>query len=291
MNIGYACLVVGVPGCKIRTCTIKNATSDVLLSLIKSNIETLDNILDYNIRTGIMLFRISSDIIPFGSHPVNALNWWDVFSGKLQEIGCKAQSAGVRLSMHPGQYTVLNSPNPVVVKRALDDLRYHARFLDAMGLSKQHKIVLHIGGVYGDKPGAINRFIKQYRCLDENIRQRLVIENDDRQYTISEVLSIGKNEGIPVVFDNLHHQVNPDHCYTDMEWIKTCANTWKPEDGPQKIHYSQQNPGKRPGSHSYTIDVNKFLVFYERLHNQDIDIMLEVKDKNLSAIKCIRATV
>lgn len=289
MNIGYACLTVGVSGVKQRTCAMKNASPDILRSLIQSNLESLDKILDYNIQSNIRLFRISSDIIPFGSHRINTLRWWEEFKDKLREIGHKALTNGIRLSMHPGQYTVLNSPDEDVVARAVEDLQYHARFLDAMGLGTEHKIILHIGGTYGDKPAAVQRFIRQYRCLDENIRRRLVIENDDRQYTISDVLSIGEREGIPVVFDNLHHQVNPDNTRSEMEWIVACRNTWKAEDGPQKLHYSQQDTGKRPGAHSATLDVDDFLQFYTRLPNQDMDIMVEVKDKNLSAIKCINA--
>lgn len=289
MNIGYACLTVGIPGIKQRTCTMKKAAPSVFLSLIQSNLETLDKILDYNIQNGIKLFRISSDIIPFGSHTINKVKWWEIFNDKLNDISRKAISNGVRLSMHPGQYTVLNSPDKAVVERAVEDLRYHARLLDAMGLGKEHKIVLHIGGTYGDKTSALKRFIQQYRCLDENIQQRLVIENDDRQYTIFDVLSIGESEGIPVVFDNLHHQVNPDNTCSVIEWIDACANTWKSEDGPQKLHYSQQDFSKRPGSHSATLDVGEFLQFYTDIRNRDVDIMVEVKDKNLSALKCVNA--
>lgn len=287
MNIGYACLTVGVYGTKQRTCMMKNATPDVLISLIQSNLESLDKILDYNKQNHIKLFRISSDIIPFGSHPVNRVKWWEIFSENLNAIGRKAKTHGIRLSMHPGQYTVLNSPNEEVVERAVEDLRYHARFLDAIGLGKEHKIILHIGGIYGDKNEAIKRFVQNYRRLDENIRRRLVIENDDRQYSISDVLSIGKSEGIPVVFDNLHHQVNPDVTCSETEWITACAATWKQSDGPQKLHYSQQNEGKRSGSHSATLAVDSFLQFYKSISQQELDIMVEVKDKNLSALKCI----
>lgn len=289
MNIGYACLTVGVSGTKQRTCTMKNATPDIFSTFIQSNLEALDNILDYNIQNSIKLFRVSSNIIPFGSHPVNTLKWWEKFNDQLKGIGHKALSNGIRLSMHPGQYTVLNSPNEEVVERAVEDLRYHARFLDAMGLGKEHKIILHIGGIYGDKTAAVKRFIQQYRCLDENIQHRLVIENDDRQYNIADVFSIGLNEGIPVVFDNLHHQVNPDNTHPEIKWIALCASTWKPEDGLQKLHYSQQNAGKRSGSHSDTLNVNDFLQFYKSIKNHNLDIMVEVKDKNLSAIKCINA--
>lgn len=90
MNIGYASLTVGISGIKQRTSTMKRASSDVLMSLIQSNLEWLDKTLDYNIQNDINLFRISSDIIPFGSHPVNTLKWWEKSNDKLKEIGSKA---------------------------------------------------------------------------------------------------------------------------------------------------------------------------------------------------------
>ena len=290
MNIGYACLTVGVLDTKLKTCSLKNASNEHLISLIGSNLDSLNNMLSYNIKNGIKLFRISSDIIPFGSHEVNNVRWWEIFSEQLKNIGNKAKENKIRLSMHPGQYTVLNSPDKLVVERAIKDLQYHEKFLSSLNLGKESKIILHIGGVYGDKSNAIKRFIKQYHLLDENIRNRLVIENDDRQYTIKDVLSIGESEGIPVVFDNLHNEVNSDNTHSQFEWINLCRKTWKIEDGVQKIHYSQQAYDKRVGSHSSTLDVEKFINFYKNLLYDDIDIMVEVKDKNLSAVKCINAT-
>ncbi len=286
MSIGYACLTIGVPDTDFRTCTRKYATPDKLRELIAHNLQVLDRILDYNISQNIELFRISSDIIPFGSSPVNTIDWASEFDDTLAAIGQKAQRAGMRLSMHPGQYTVLNSPDPDVVSRAVTDLEYHARFLDALGLDASHKLILHIGGVYGDKPTAMKRFCAQYRRLSMAIQKRLVIENDDKLYTIQDVLTIGEAEQIPVVFDNLHHQINPPAVTaTEASWITRCRSTWKPQDGRQKTHYSQQAPDKKPGSHSETIRIREFLAYYTRVAPPDIDIMLEVKDKNLSAVK------
>jgi UV DNA damage repair endonuclease len=101
MKIGYACLTVGVPGTQHRTCAMKSVTPNVLTGLIQSNLDALDHILDYNIRNGIKLFRISSDIITFGSHPINTVKWWEVFKDQLDAIGQKAKANGLRLSMHP----------------------------------------------------------------------------------------------------------------------------------------------------------------------------------------------
>lgn len=289
MSIGYACIAIGVTDSNQKSCTIKNASEERLKELIAHNLKALENIIDYNIENNIKLFRISSDIIPFGSSPVNTLHWWSLFETSFQRIGCKIKNSGIRVSMHPGQYTVLNSPDDDIVNRAVLDLEYHARVLDSLGLSAQHKIILHIGGVYKDKTQAIQRFSQNYNRLNKCIKQRLIIENDDRNYNILDVLEIGKKLKIPVVFDNLHNEINPcDQEHTESFWISECKNTWKDTDGPQKIHYSQQSPNKRPGSHSDTICTDKFLAFYKEIQTNNVDIMLEVKDKNLSTVKCIK---
>lgn len=291
MRIGYASLTTGVRNTSFKSCTLKNANEENLLKLIEHNLNTLDNILDYNIKNNIRMFRISSDIIPFGSSPVNTLLWWEIFKNKLELIGEKIKKGNIRVSMHPGQYTVLNSPSDDVVKRSVLDLQYHNQFLDSLKVNKQSKIILHIGGVYGDKEKAINRFVNNYKQLNDNIKNRLIIENDDVSYNIEDVLYIANILKIPVVYDNLHNEIlNSDKSKSDNFWINETKKTWKKEDGPQKTHYSQQNPIKRAGAHSETIYLNTFLKYINAIENKNIDIMLEVKDKNLSAVKCINAT-
>ena len=287
MRIGYASLTVGVRDTKYRSLRKDRATNDNLREIIAHNLSVLSRMLDYNIQNKIKMFRISSDIIPFGSHPVNDLLWWQEFESELRELGQKAMVNDIRLSMHPGQYTVLNSNNEEVVARAIEDLEYHTRFLDSLGLDKSNKIILHIGGAYGDKDSAMQRFIQNYQGLDQKIKDRLIIENDDRTYNIKEVLDISKKANIPVVYDNLHNHVNPFDDSSDLYWIKESAKTWDTSDGRQKTHYSQQNKLKRAGSHTDTIDLDEFSNYLNSLDEFDIDIMLEVKDKNLSAIKAI----
>lgn len=288
MRIGYACLCLGVPGTHKRTLQLKNITENGLLDIIENNLNALEKMLDYNFENQIYLYRIGSDIIPFGSAPENNLKWWEIFQDKFQSIGSKIKKYQTRVSMHPGQYTVLNSPDEAIVRRAVADLEYHNRVLDALGLDGTHKLILHIGGVYKDKALARERFIANYRNLNEKIKKRLVIENDDKAFTVEDVLYISKKTGIPVIYDNLHNKLNPaDSSKSDSYWIDLCHRTWKKKDGHQKIHYSEQSHTKQKGSHSHTIILHDFLSFYNSLPDKDIDIMLEVKDKNLSAVKCI----
>jgi UV DNA damage endonuclease len=328
MAIGYACLVLGVPATAMHTCNARNADDQKLRGITLQNLQALEKIMDYNIGNGIRLFRLSSDLVPFGSHFLNKQHWWEDHAALLDRIGEKIRRSGIRISMHPGQYTVLNSPREDVVLRAKEDLIYHDRLMTALGAGKENKIVLHIGGVYGDKASSIERFIKSYDDLPAGIKDRLVLENDEKCYTAADVLEICKTIGIPAVFDVLHHRINPsipadrnspngrsaaEQDATGMdaiifEWIRLFATTWKEADGPQKIHYAQQAAGGRTGAHSQTIDLSGFIAFYDGLaseaarrpdpvdrrqvsavHPDMPDIMLEVKDKNISAIKCMYA--
>jgi len=282
---------MGVLNTDTKSCILKNASSEKLTELTNYNIKSLNNTIDYNIENNIKLFRISSDLIPFGSNEINKIKWWEVFSEELNLLGKKIILNDMRVSVHPGQYTVLNSINKDVVLRAIQDLIYHTRILDSLGLDSKNKIVLHIGGAYDDKSEAIKRFKENYKLLSDKIKKRLVIENDDKIYNIEEVLNIGLELNIPVIFDNLHNELNPSNQDKDeFYWIDQCNKTWKKQDGNQKIHYSQQSGLKQKGSHSDFISINEFMKFYNKLNREDIDIMLEVKDKNLSCIKCINCT-
>lgn len=288
MNIGYACLIVGDNNIKYKSCKLKNYNQQKLIEIIGYNLDMLDKAIDYNIKNNIKLFRISSDIIPLASHEIMNINWEIIFMDKLKKIGIKIKNNRMRVSMHPGQYTVLNSPTQSVVSKAILDLKYHTMFLDTLELNSEAKIILHIGGVYGDKDAAIARFIANYNKLDLNIKKRLVIENDDKSYNINDILKISEIINIPVVYDNLHNKINNyDSTKSDRYWINKCSKTWKKGDGTQKIHYSQQDDNKKSGSHSSTIDIIEFKKFYNQIKDMNIDIMLEVKDKDMSAIKCI----
>ena len=291
MSIGYACLNIGTPNTNIRSVMQRNATPEKLTEVTTHNLAALERMIDYNRKNDIKLFRISSDLIPFGLSPVNALDWPEIHKEDFERVGAKIRKSGMRVSLHPGQYTVLNSPTEDVGERAIADLIYHDKILAALGTDTTNKIVLHVGGIYGDKKEAIERFEQNFRRLPETVQNRLILENDDRLYNIEEVLELAHRLQIPAVYDNLHHAINPPASGgADPYWIAEAKKTWKMTDGNQKIHYSQQAPGKRPGAHTDTIDLETFLTFHDQLEDKQIDIMLEVKDKNLSAIKCQNAT-
>ena len=291
MAIGYACLNIGNYDTKIQTLRLNKATKETIIDVSKLNLKALIKILEYNQENDIKLFRISSDIIPLASHEVNKVKWWEVLKPELDYIGNMIRENGIRVSMHPGQYTVINSNDENVVNRSIKDLIYHQKFLDSLGVGDECKIILHVGGKYGDKETAINRFVYNYNNLESDVKKRLVIENDDKTFNASDVLRIHNEIGVPVVFDVLHDKVNPSsEKYDTYEWIEILKKTWKKTDGKQKIHYSESKNEKEKRSHSDYINSDSFLKFYNNLNDKDVDIMLEVKDKNLSAVKCKNLT-
>ncbi|GIW49089.1 MAG: hypothetical protein KatS3mg079_565 [Caloramator sp.] len=152
-------------GVKYRTnrgFMIKNFTKEKLYEAIHQNLLDLLKILEYNVSKEIYLFRISSDIIPFGGHEINTYNWNIEFKDILIKIGEYIKNNNIRVSMHPGQYTIINSPDSSIVENSIREIEYHTRFLDSLELDYTHKVVLHIGGVYKDKSSAMERFCKNF---------------------------------------------------------------------------------------------------------------------------------
>ena len=158
--------------------------------------------------------------------------------------------------------------------------------MDLMGLDKSAKLQIHAGGVYGDKPNAIQRFARCVQVLPDNIRARLVIENDDRSYSLQDCLEIHELTGIPILFDNFHHEcLNNGESMTEA--LRLAAQTWQPEDGILMMDYSSQSPGERKGKHITHIQLDLFREFLTQLQGLDVDIMLEIKDKEASAIPAL----
>lgn len=290
IRYGFACKTVGVPGTAQTTLTLARADEENLFRVSRHNLHALGVMLRYCRAEGIRLMRVSSDIIPLASHPDVVFNWQVLLHEELSAVKNLIAEACVRVSMHPGQYTILNSPRDEVVQRAVRDLRFHADFLDAVGADHTARIILHLGGGYGDKPAALKKLAGNLETLPDQIRNRLALENDERIYTIEDVLAVCKAFSLPAVFDVHHHAIHPPAHGTMPGWLDKAARTWEGGHCRQKIHYSQQWPGGKPGMHSQSISMDEFLKFHAALGDRELDVMLEVKDKNLSAVKCANLT-
>lgn len=286
MKIGYPCINKSV-GCTANsTFRLASYSEKRLIETIKNNLSCLLRILNYNSENNLLFFRISSDVIPFASHSVNVFDWEKYFKKELVEIGDFIKNKGMRISMHPDQFVLINAQDEKIINKSILDLNWHCKLLDSMGLDESAKVQIHVGGMYGDKDKAINRFIKQYKNLDQANTRRLVIENDDRLFSLQDCLEINKETGVPIIFDNFHHE-----CLNNEESLKEAlilaSKTWENKDGLLMCDYSSQEPGERRGKHTQSIDIFKFTKFLKDLDGLDFDIMLEIKDKEPSALKAI----
>lgn len=284
-RLGFVASVLSEGISTSRTCRLQNATPLRLRELTQENLDALGRVITFLERNRILLYRITSNLVPFASHRVNRLRWWNSFAPHLAGLGERFRALGVRVSTHPGQYTVLNSPSPAVVTAARSELEYHARLMDLLGADSSAKIVLHIGGLYGGTEAeAMERFVRVASELPEAVRRRLVVENDDRLFDAEEALTVGGRIGVPVVFDWLHHGANP--CRAPLnEVLPAIFETWRPTDGRPKVHLSSQAARGPSGAHADFIDPKDALAFFKVVPAREFDCMLEAKEKDRALLK------
>jgi UV DNA damage endonuclease len=296
MKIGYPCTNNSIPRNAPSTFRMASYSENRLVQTLKTNLMHLDQILRYNVKNNLLFFRISSDLVPFASHPICKLNWRRTFRSEFEEIGNFINTHNIRVSMHPDQFVILNSPNTKTVENSINELKYHCSILDAMRLDETAKVQIHVGGVYKNKQEAIDRFVRIFNGIskfgDDSIKKRLVIENDDHLYSLKDCLSINQETGISIVFDVFHHELlNNDEPLRVA--LQKAMSTWKEDyDGFPMVDYSSQNKANRGENngrrrHTETIDPILFKTFLKETHDLDFDIMLEIKDKEKSALKAL----
>ncbi|MEO0091455.1 MAG: UV DNA damage repair endonuclease UvsE [candidate division WOR-3 bacterium] len=284
MRIGYPCINRSI-GCTANTTFCLASYSEKnLIEKVSNNLNCLEQILKYNVEHNLLFFRISSDLVPFASHPICTFRWQKYFQSRFSEIGKLVKRHKMRISMHPDQFVLINSPNPDVVNRSIKELIYHCEVLDLLELNSTAKVQIHIGGVYGDKTSSIRRFISKYQELPSLIKNRLVIENDHISYSLHDCLLIHKEIGIPVLFDSFHHECLHNH-ETMKQAMLLASKTWHKKDGILMVDYSSQKPNSAQGNHAEHINIRHFKNFIHRTKDIKFDLMLEIKDKEKSALK------
>ncbi|MDO9323711.1 MAG: UV DNA damage repair endonuclease UvsE [Methanoregula sp.] len=286
MRIGYPCINRSTGCTASHTFRLASYTGERLEETVTENLACLEKILQYNREHGLLFFRITSDLVPFASHPVCTFPWQEHFAGDFRRIGEFIRQHGFRISMHPDQFVLLNAPDEKVFGRSIADLVYQVQVLDLMGLDPTAKVQIHVGGVYGDKSLSLDRFADRYELLEQGIKDRLVIENDERLYSIQDCLTIHERTGIPIIADSFHHSLlNNGERFADL--LTPLRATWKAHDGIPMVDYSSQEPGKRTGAHAEHIVPEEFRQFLDETRKADFDIMLEIKDKEKSALSAL----
>lgn len=283
MRIGYACINSTLKT-SFKTCRLATMQKEGMQKIKEMTIYNLQKtleIINWNIDNEILFYRASSDLVPFATHTEMTWEWHkdDDVLMICEQIKKLVEKNNIRLTSHPGQYSVLNSPNIKVVDSCIRDFEYHATLMDLIG---GVDMITHVGGVYGDKESAKLRWIDNYWLLNNNIRNKLRLENDDRSFNIQDVLDISANCGVPVVLDIHHHNCN-SHTGNISDILDTIVGTW----GKMipKMHISTGKKHKTDISHHDYISDEDFSYFVELLKGYHVDVMFEAKKKELSILK------
>ena len=244
----------------------------------------------WNENNGIKVFRLSSDIFPHKANPNVEDYTFDFAKELLKEAGELAKHYNHRITMHPGQYNVVGTPSESTFEKTILDLDYQAEMLDLMGMGPDSVLVVHGGGLYGDKKAAMDRWCINYMRLPQRVRNRLVLENCEKIFSIVDCLEISRRINIPVVFDTHHFECykhyHPEDQFQDPSYyMGEIIKTWRKRGIKPKFHISEQGSG-RVGHHSDYIDViPNYLLEIPDKFNIDIDIMIEAKMKELAIKK------
>ena len=277
IRLGYPTQNLTIPATTNRTLRLAGLdNAEKVRGLVRENIADLRTILRWNAEHGIGLFRMGQNLIPFASHPAFPYDWVAEHGDDLGEVGELARDLDIRLSMHPGQYINPGSPRPEVVERSLTELHYVSDVFDLLG-SADSVTVLHMGGAYEDKPSSAARFVQAMRS-EERILRYLALENDERIWTVDEVVRAATAIGIPAIMDTLHHALNPG-ALKQNEALELALPTWETRGVRPKLHLSSQDPAKRAGAHAYSVEADDWRALVEAVDGREADVMVEAKGK------------
>ncbi|WP_081867848.1 UV DNA damage repair endonuclease UvsE [Hymenobacter sp. IS2118] len=287
MKIGYPCVNEAMDCSAANTFRLASYSEERLLAAVSANLTCLRRMLEWNVAQGLLFFRMGSGIVPFGSHEINTFPWQTHFAAQFRAIGDYIKANDLRVSFHPDQFVVLNSPSPDIVRRSIEELVYQGSMLDLMGLDSMAKLQIHVGGLYGDRELAISRFAAVHATLPAAVKARVVVENDDRLFPLRDCLHLHELTGVPILFDNFHHECL-NHGEPMAEALRLAAATWHPtRDGVPMMDYSSQALGERKGKHTTDLVDERFREFLTNLHGLDMDLMLEIKNKEASALRAV----
>lgn len=301
MRLGFAVKVMGQPGLKSNDTRRWQQSPHLRVSL-----GYLCEIFGYLRKHGIPMYRMSSDLAPYATHPTMPQFHSMVkdSASDLLHVGRLAREQDLRLSFHPSQFIVLNSENDELTRKSMWDLESQAEMLDLMECGPEAVLVVHVGGAYGDRESGWRRWVAAWPRLGEPVRRRLVLENDDIRYSAADVLKVHEATGVTCIWDYQHHWCfNPEGLEMG-ETLRRFVATW-PSGVRPKMHFScartEMREIKRRNRTSGKMEVvlqppiwtghadynNPFesIQFLRSVVDVDVDIMLESKAKYLSLIR------
>ena len=293
MSIGLCCisLVLKDRGFAHQTMTFQRFSAlpreEALATLgerILNNLQTTNATISYCAEKR-WAYRVSSSLFPLITYAqVNVeledLPNHDDIQDEFDNIETTIKNTGVRVSCHPGEFTVLASLNEDAVAKSIDELNFYSSFFDRIGLPANHLAPMnfHVHSTAGSKDEIVSRFMCNFDKLDDNCKARVVIENDDKIncWSVRDLLTYFRPvANLPITFDYLHHKCHPDNM-SEQEAVESCYATW---DTKPLFHYSESAPGSNPRKHAdyATSNFSKY--------DLEFDTDYELKEKDLAIIQ------
>lgn len=266
----------------------KNYNTSKLLEITKNNLDSLYEIIKYNVKNNFHFYRLTSKLVPLATHDKVNFDYITPFLDKYKKIGKLINDNNIRVDTHPDQYAVLNSMDSKIVKNTVEILEYHYKIMEALGI-KDKIIILHVGSSACGKKASITRFINNFNKLPDHIKKCITVENDDKVYNIKDVLELCHKINVPMVLD-YHHFICNNEKEDINDYLKEIIDTWC-EKLP-KMHFSSPKSKLKKEFRSHSDYINKecFIEFINILKKQDkdIDIMLEAKAKDDAISRLVR---
>lgn len=289
IRLGLCCQFVAQP-IKFRTATAtyvkklqRSEQLSKLSALCLENAQALLAAIDFCAGHAIGCFRVNSQIWPLKTHPEVGYDFFDLPDASaiakiLSRCRVYARRHDIRLTFHPDQFVLLSSPRPDVVKKSIEELNYQAQVSDMIGADV---INIHAGGSYGDKKAALKRMAAAFKVLKPAVRKRLTLENDDRLYTPSDLLSFCQAYKVPLVYDVHHHRCLPDG-WTIQKATDAVLKTWNREPVFHISSARQGWAGLQPAWHHDYIDPKDFP---RQWRGRDVTVEVEAKAKELAVFR------
>ena len=249
------------------------------------NSENLLSALHFIKNHNIGAFRILSPFFPRFTHPVVGYALEDlpqagVILDNLQRAKKIRQGNDLRLSFHPDQFIFLSSPQASVTENSIRELEYQAMVAEILGADV---INIHGGGAYDDKGASLQRLRKNFQRLSVALQQKLALENDDRTYTVADLVPVCRELQVPLVYDVHHHRCNPDGL-TVEEATELSLDTWRKVGREPYFHISSPLngwQGKDPRPHAdYIVPAD----LPQCWRNLNVTVDVEAKAKELAVL-------
>lgn len=294
IRLGYVSISLSLNITASRTITYTNfeklneeKQDEKLDQIINQNFESLKEILKYNHKNNIHFYRLSHNLIPLATHPKVNFDYIIPYKEKWKEISNLIKKYNMRVDVHPDQFCVLNSTSKKVLENTFTILDYVYNIYRAMNLKE--KIILHVGGAYNNKEDAIKRFKRNFNKLKPEIKNMIILENDDKIYNVKDVLEICEELKIPMCLD-YHHYICNNEGEDIKDYLPKILKTWDNEKHPPKMHFSSSKNKHEKRSHSDYINFVDFIKFINilKIYNIDTDIMLECKAKDDALFRLVR---